>query len=85
EIAEPVDEAEEQVVALVVGMEEDLDALFGKDDNSEDFDKEEVWEVSEEWLMVPVTPPPVPAMQPPSVYEVGGPSMWLLRDRPFLT
>nr|GEV55816.1 hypothetical protein [Tanacetum cinerariifolium] len=24
--------------------------------------------------MAPVTPPPVPARQPPSVYEVGGPS-----------
>nr|GEX47414.1 hypothetical protein [Tanacetum cinerariifolium] len=36
--------------------------------------EEEVWEVNKEWMMAPVTPPFVPAMQPPSVYEVGGPS-----------
>nr|GFB33551.1 hypothetical protein [Tanacetum cinerariifolium] len=36
--------------------------------------KEEVWEVNEEWLMAPVTLPPMLAMQPSSVYEVGGPS-----------
>nr|GEY61961.1 hypothetical protein [Tanacetum cinerariifolium] len=34
---------------------------------------EEVWEVNEEWLMAPVTPPSVPAVQPSSVYEVRGP------------
>ncbi|GJX71409.1 hypothetical protein Tco_0308580 [Tanacetum coccineum] len=38
------------------------------------FDKEEVWEVNEDWLMAPVTPPPIPTVPPPSVYEVGGPS-----------
>nr|GEZ22284.1 hypothetical protein [Tanacetum cinerariifolium] len=31
-------------------------------------------EVNEEWLMAPVTPPLMPAVPPPSVYEVGGPS-----------
>nr|GEV07192.1 hypothetical protein [Tanacetum cinerariifolium] len=38
------------------------------------FDEEEAWEVNEEWLMAPITPPSVPVRQPPSVYEVGGPS-----------
>nr|GEV51627.1 hypothetical protein [Tanacetum cinerariifolium] len=35
---------------------------------------EEVWEVNEEWLMAPVTPPSMPVMPSPSTYEVGGPS-----------
>ncbi|GKD16390.1 hypothetical protein Tco_1205548 [Tanacetum coccineum] len=52
--------------------------LFGnddfEDDASEGFDDEDVWEVNEEWLMAPVTPPPMLAVPPPSVYEVGGPS-----------
>ncbi|GJR95748.1 hypothetical protein Tco_0267922 [Tanacetum coccineum] len=79
EIAEPIVEAEEQVIALVVDMDEDIAMLFGdddfEDDASEGFDEEEVWEVNEEWLMAPVvTPPLMPAMPPPSVYEVGGPS-----------
>ncbi|GKE91343.1 hypothetical protein Tco_1572438, partial [Tanacetum coccineum] len=33
-----------------------------------------VAEVNEEWLMTPTTPPPMLAMPPLSVYEVGGPS-----------
>ncbi|GJY92258.1 hypothetical protein Tco_0508040 [Tanacetum coccineum] len=78
EIAEPIDEAEEQMIALVVDMDEDIAMLFGndkfEDDASEGFDEEEVWEVNEEWLMAPVTPPPILAVPPPSVYEVGGPS-----------
>ncbi|GJV51314.1 hypothetical protein Tco_1447055 [Tanacetum coccineum] len=79
EVAEPVAEAEEdQVIAPVVDMEEDLAALFGDDDFEDDasdgFDMEEVWEVNEEWLMAPVTPPPILAVPPSSVYEVGGPS-----------
>ncbi|GKC73137.1 hypothetical protein Tco_1119020 [Tanacetum coccineum] len=76
EVAEPMVEAEEQMVAPVIDMEEDLVALFGEDDDFEDddskgFDKEEGWEVNEEWLMAPVTPPPMLAVQPSSVYEVG--------------
>ncbi|GKF94078.1 hypothetical protein Tco_0283778 [Tanacetum coccineum] len=60
-------------------MEEDLAALFGEDEDFEDdasdgFNKEEVWEVNEEWLMAPTTPPLMLAMPLPSVYEVGGPS-----------
>nr|GFA27555.1 hypothetical protein [Tanacetum cinerariifolium]GFA28096.1 hypothetical protein [Tanacetum cinerariifolium] len=83
EIAEPVDEAGEQVVASVVGMDEDIAMVFGdddsedddfSDDDSEGVEKEEVWEVNEEWLMAPVTLPLVPAVQPSSVYEVRGPS-----------
>ncbi|GJR65946.1 hypothetical protein Tco_1492068 [Tanacetum coccineum] len=79
EVAEPMVEAEEQMIAPVIDMEEDLAALFGEDDNFEDddsegFGEEEVWEMNEEWLMAPVTPPPVPFMPPPSTYEVGGTS-----------
>ncbi|GJW95394.1 hypothetical protein Tco_0175066 [Tanacetum coccineum] len=59
-------------------MDEDIAMLFSdddfEDDDSEGFDEDEVWEVNEEWLMAPVTPPPMPAVPPPSVYEVGGPS-----------
>ncbi|GKB66323.1 hypothetical protein Tco_0927735 [Tanacetum coccineum] len=79
EVVELVVEAElEQVIALVVDMDEDIAMLFGddefEDDASEGFDEEEVWEVNEEWLMAPVTPPPMLAVQLLSVYEVGGPS-----------
>nr|GEW18851.1 hypothetical protein [Tanacetum cinerariifolium] len=83
-IAPVVDMKEEHMVAPVMDIEEDLAALFGEDDDFEDDDfsdddsegveEEEVWEVNEEWLMAPVTLPLVPAVQPPSVYEVGGPS-----------
>ncbi|GJT27951.1 hypothetical protein Tco_0908226 [Tanacetum coccineum] len=78
EIAELIVEAEEQVIALVVGMDEDIAMLFGdddfEDDDSDRFDEEEVWEVNEEWLTAPVTPPSMPAVPPPIVDEVGGPS-----------
>ncbi|GKE02152.1 hypothetical protein Tco_1390135 [Tanacetum coccineum] len=78
ELAESIIEIEEQMVALVVDMEGDLAMLFGdndfSDDDSEGFeDDEEVWEVNEEWLMAPVTPPPMPVMPLSSTYEVGGP------------
>ncbi|GKE42736.1 hypothetical protein Tco_1470020, partial [Tanacetum coccineum] len=43
-----------------------------KDDDSEGFDEEEVWEVDEEWLMAPITPPSMLVVPPQSVYEVGG-------------
>ncbi|GJT65331.1 hypothetical protein Tco_1016811 [Tanacetum coccineum] len=71
--------SEEQVIARVIDMEEDIAMLFGdgnfSDDDSEGFeDEEEVWEVNEEWLMAPVTLPPMPFLPPPSTYEVGGPS-----------
>ncbi|GKE58399.1 hypothetical protein Tco_1497584, partial [Tanacetum coccineum] len=85
ELAEPIAapvlvEAEEQVIALVVDMEEDLAMLFGDDDFSDDDsegfkDEEEVWEVNEDWLMAPVTPPPMLVVPLPSTYEVGGPSI----------
>ncbi|GKB35316.1 hypothetical protein Tco_0880258 [Tanacetum coccineum] len=78
EVAEPVAKAEEQMIASVVDMDEDIAMLFGdddfEDDASEGFDEDEVWEVNEEWLMAPATPPPMLAMPSPSVYEVGGPS-----------
>ncbi|GKF09558.1 hypothetical protein Tco_0043782, partial [Tanacetum coccineum] len=57
-----------------------LAVLFGDDDDSSDDDfegpegDEEVWEVNEEWLMTPVTPPLMLVMPPPSTYEVGGSS-----------
>nr|GEX25259.1 hypothetical protein [Tanacetum cinerariifolium] len=78
-----VDMREGQMDVLMIDMEEDLAVLFGEDDDFKDHDfkndskgvdEDEAWEVNEEWLMAPVTPPPVPAEQPPSVYEVGGPS-----------
>ncbi|GJR71274.1 hypothetical protein Tco_0083639 [Tanacetum coccineum] len=80
ELAEPIVEVEEQMVAQTMDMEEDLAILFGDDDDSGDDDSErpeddkDVWEVNEEWLMAPVTPPPMLVMPPPSTYKVGGPS-----------
>ncbi|GKC70073.1 hypothetical protein Tco_1115956 [Tanacetum coccineum] len=88
EVAEPVEElqviapvvdvVEGQIDAPMMDMEEDLAVLFGDDDFEDDasdgFGEEEVWEVNEDWLMAPTTPPPVLAVPPPSVYEVGGPS-----------
>nr|GEX12907.1 hypothetical protein [Tanacetum cinerariifolium] len=63
-----VDIEEEKMAAPVMDMEEDLAALFGEDGDFEDdgfsdgdFEgvvEDEVWEVNEEWLMAPVTPPP---------------------------
>ncbi|GJR38695.1 hypothetical protein Tco_1214379 [Tanacetum coccineum] len=62
------------VIALVVDVDEDIAMLFSdddfEDDDSEGFDEEEVWEVNEEWLMAPVTPPPMQAVPLPSVYEL---------------
>nr|GEX19944.1 hypothetical protein [Tanacetum cinerariifolium] len=58
-------EAEEQVIALVVDMDEDIAMLFGdddKDDDSEGFDEED---------------------EPPSVYEVGGPSTAAAKGQSF--
>ncbi|GKF94043.1 hypothetical protein Tco_0283743, partial [Tanacetum coccineum] len=79
EIAEPIVKAEEQMIAPVVDIDEDIAMMFGDDDFEDDasqgFDKEEVWEVKEEWLMAPTTSPPMPTVQPPSVYP-----LWLLRD-----
>ncbi|GKA18565.1 hypothetical protein Tco_0698480 [Tanacetum coccineum] len=79
ELAEPIVEVEEQMVAPVMDMEEDLAMLFGDDDFSDDGldddeDDEEVWKMDEEWLMAPVTPPPMPVMPPLSTYKVGGSS-----------
>ncbi|GJV28329.1 hypothetical protein Tco_1384777 [Tanacetum coccineum] len=78
-VAEPIAEGEEQVIALVIDVEEDIAMLLGDDDFSDDDsegfeDDEEVWEVNEEWLMAPVTPPPMLVVPSPSTYEVGGPS-----------
>nr|GEU33263.1 hypothetical protein [Tanacetum cinerariifolium] len=70
-VALVVDIKEENMAAPMMDMEEDLAALFGEDDDFKDDDfsdddseeveeeEEEVWEVNEEWLMDPVTPPPV--------------------------
>ncbi|GJS95037.1 hypothetical protein Tco_0802005 [Tanacetum coccineum] len=77
EIVEPIIEVEEQMVALVMDIEGDLALLFGDDDDSGDDglddeeDDAEVWELDEEWLMAPVTPPPMPVMPPPSTYKIG--------------
>ncbi|GKD48933.1 hypothetical protein Tco_1277909 [Tanacetum coccineum] len=76
-IALVVDVAEGQIDASMMDMEEDLAALFDDDDFEDDasdgFGEEEACEVNEDWLMAPTTPPPVLAVPPPSVYEVGGP------------
>ncbi|GJW95591.1 hypothetical protein Tco_0175263 [Tanacetum coccineum] len=74
-VAELIAEGEEQVIASVIDMEKDIAMLFGdedfSDDDSEGFkDDEEVWEVNEEWLMAPVTPPPMPVVPSPSSYEL---------------
>nr|GEX29606.1 hypothetical protein [Tanacetum cinerariifolium] len=45
---------------------------------------EEEQEVNEERLMAPITPPPVPAGQPLSVYEVGAPSTMVAEGPSFL-
>nr|GEZ69769.1 hypothetical protein [Tanacetum cinerariifolium] len=59
-------------------MDEDITMLFGdddfKDDDADGFDEEEVYEVNEEWLMAPVTPPLMPMVPLLSIYKVGGPS-----------
>ncbi|GJZ10975.1 putative reverse transcriptase domain-containing protein [Tanacetum coccineum] len=64
--------------APLIDVEEDLAALFDDDDFEDDasdgFGEKEVWEVNEDWLMAPITPPPMLVVPPPSVYEVGGPS-----------
>ncbi|GKB43374.1 hypothetical protein Tco_0888316 [Tanacetum coccineum] len=88
EIVEPIVEMEEQVIAQVIDIEEDIAVLFGdgdfSDDDSEGFeDEEEVWEVNEEWLMAPVTPPLMPVMPLPSTYEVGGPSTAAVEGQSF--
>nr|GEX59989.1 hypothetical protein [Tanacetum cinerariifolium] len=44
------------------------------DEIAEPIVEAEEQEVNEQWLMAPVTPPPMPAVPPPSVYDVGGPS-----------
>ncbi|GKA82107.1 hypothetical protein Tco_0788855, partial [Tanacetum coccineum] len=77
-IAPVVDIGEGQMDAPMMDIEEDLAALFDDDDFEDDasdgFGEEEVWEVKEDWLMAPTTPPPMLAVPPPNVYEVGGPS-----------
>ncbi|GKA82686.1 hypothetical protein Tco_0789434, partial [Tanacetum coccineum] len=71
-----VDVVEGHMDASMIDMEEDLAVLFGDDDFEDDasdgIGKEEVWEVNEDWLMAPTTPPPMLMVPPPSVYEVGG-------------
>ncbi|GJW91366.1 hypothetical protein Tco_0168919 [Tanacetum coccineum] len=78
-IALVIDMEEGQMDAPMMDMEEDLAALFGDDDFEDDasdgFGEEEVWEVNEDGLMAPTTPPPMLALPLPSVYEVGGPSI----------
>ncbi|GKC07248.1 hypothetical protein Tco_0998858 [Tanacetum coccineum] len=87
EIAEPIVQAEDQMIAPVVGMDEDIAMLFGdddfEDDDSEGFDEEEAWEVDEEWLMAPATPSPMLVVPPPSVYKVGGPSTAAAKGQSF--
>nr|GFB21346.1 hypothetical protein [Tanacetum cinerariifolium] len=79
EVVEPIPEEEEQVIAEVIDVEEDIAMLFDDDDfsndDSEGFEDDvEVWEVNEEWLMAPITPPLMLVVPLPGTYEVGGPS-----------
>nr|GEX33669.1 hypothetical protein [Tanacetum cinerariifolium] len=88
ELAKLIVEAEELVIAPVIDAEEDIAMLFGDDDFSDDNsngfeDEEEVWEVNEEWLMAPVTPPPMSDIPSPSTYEVGGPSTTAVEGHSF--
>nr|GEU42758.1 hypothetical protein [Tanacetum cinerariifolium] len=88
EVAELMVEVEEQMVALVVDMKEDLAMLFGNDDFSDDDfkgfeDDEEVWELNEEWLTAPVTLPLMPDIPTPSTYKVGGPSTVAVKGHSF--
>ncbi|GKA08012.1 hypothetical protein Tco_0687343 [Tanacetum coccineum] len=82
-IAEPIVEVEEQMVAPVIDMEEDLAVLFGDDDDPGDDDSEgpegdeEVWEMDEEWLIAPVTPPP-DAVIAPTEYLRGRSHYWFM-------
>ncbi|GKC18193.1 hypothetical protein Tco_1014975 [Tanacetum coccineum] len=77
-IAPLVDMEEEKMDALVIDIEKDMAALFRDDDFDDDasdgFDEEDVWEVNEEWLMAPTTPPLTLAVPPSSVSKVGGSS-----------
>ncbi|GKF96991.1 hypothetical protein Tco_0292812, partial [Tanacetum coccineum] len=86
-IAPAVDMEEGQMDVPLMDIEEDLAALFGDDDFEEDasdgFDEEEVWDVNEEWLMAPTTPPLMLAVPAPSVYEVGGPSTTVAKGPSF--
>nr|GFB42611.1 hypothetical protein [Tanacetum cinerariifolium] len=74
EIAEPMVEAEEQVIAPVVDMDDDIAMLFGdddfKDDESEGFDDEEVWEEAHPLLLLRDNLSPRLGLHvPPSVIE----------------
>nr|GEU68355.1 hypothetical protein [Tanacetum cinerariifolium] len=63
------------MIAPGIHPEKDIAMLYKdddfSDDDSEGFEEEKLWKVNKEWLMAPVTPPSVPAVQPLSVYEVG--------------
>nr|GEX51741.1 putative reverse transcriptase domain-containing protein [Tanacetum cinerariifolium] len=88
EIAMPIVEADEKVIALVIDVEQDIAMLFGDgdliDDDSEGIkDEKEVWDVNEEWLMSPIRPPPMPMVPLPSTYEVGGPSTVVAEGQSF--
>nr|GEX14979.1 reverse transcriptase domain-containing protein [Tanacetum cinerariifolium] len=71
ELVEPIVEIEEQMVTPAMDMEGDLAMLFGDDDDFEGPEgDEEVWEMDEEWLMAPFTPPLMPVIPPPNTYEL---------------
>ncbi|GKB88987.1 hypothetical protein Tco_0961259 [Tanacetum coccineum] len=66
----------DEIAEPIVEMEDD-DDFEGLED------EEEVWKVNEEWLMAPVTPPPILVMPPPRTYEVGGPSTVVVEGQSF--
>ncbi|GJS21434.1 hypothetical protein Tco_0450066 [Tanacetum coccineum] len=69
EMGEPLGaEADEPMVGPVV--DEIAEPIVGVEEQMVALDDEEVWVVNEEWLMAPVTPPPMPVMPPPSTYKL---------------
>nr|GEY59398.1 hypothetical protein [Tanacetum cinerariifolium] len=61
--------------ASIENSDEDVDMLMDDDDkDDEDEDDDGDWEVDDECLMAPVTPPSVHNVPSPSSYEVGKPS-----------
>ncbi|GJZ70554.1 hypothetical protein Tco_0634104 [Tanacetum coccineum] len=57
------------LIMSLVGLADEDD----EDDEDED-ENENGWDVDDEWLMAPVTPPLMPVVPPPSTFNVGGPS-----------
>nr|GEU82787.1 hypothetical protein [Tanacetum cinerariifolium] len=73
-------EADELMVGL--GADEVAEPIVEMEEQGFE-DEEEVWEVNEEWLMAPVTPPSMPDVPSSSTYKVGGPSTATAEEQSF--